>query len=780
MPEKLEKIITEIFQNTFDKILTEYNDSSSLENKFSIAEEEISKQINYPFYVFSMQLFQRKKAEMMYLSKSFKEITGLENYHKNGKDIWHYFLNKDSQIKYIKAIKEIKTKPEISFKNLNFTTPTKEEKVLLSATKIIPHKNSKFMLGIIIDISTEPEVKISKPTKEPILSHYFTNISKTLFLKLPISVVITNIIGQIIYVNPFFEKLTGYKRQEVLNKNPRFLKSGKTLKETFVNLWENISHGKSWEGYFINYKKNNEIYYEKAVIFPQIGKSGMIERYIGLKTDITKEVSLKSKILKTNSVFNNIINTSNTGYLVVNANHKIIAFNNYLIELFSISNNDATTKKLHEINFPYEKTITKIVTRALQTGKHQEILHIKEKNRWIELFVEKNTEETVIIISKDITHLKKAEEKLVLRSSQLTDLINIIQVAIFSIDLEGKIKNLNQKASELAGKKKIEPGENLFDYFFTKDGIKDSKMGEILLGNTNELESFFGAEQSEKIKVSVSTTFSKDKANQDIIFCVVNDITKSHKEKELLEYIVAEKTVELQNALSKEKELNILKGDFISKTSHEFRTPLATISIASEFLKKHSDKLTPDKIEQKLSKIMEQTQKMIELLDDFLMIEKFNSNKMIFSPENTNLYNFILTIVNQYKEIYSTFEINLTNNSDRLDVFLDKRLGTSIFQNLIGNAIKYSNNIQIVNINIFRIEDNIIVEISDFGIGIPKEFQKNIFTPFVRAENAAVHEGTGLGLSIVKQSVEGHGGKIEFSSEINQGTTFRVHLPLIK
>lgn len=770
-----QEIIHEFIETKLENLFREKYEIKEISSLVKSEEEKLKKRLNRPFFIYLMQLYKKKVPNMIYLSESFYEMIGLNSYHTNNIDVWHKNLDEESQVKYVNVIKKLKNSDEIVFSEFVYTHPNGQTKKLFSASKIYSPNINKYHLGIIVEEKFEiNRINALQKTKK---TKFYTNFSSSLFLKLPISVVVTNIVGQIVYVNPFFEKLTKYTKEEVLGLNPRVLKSGKTPENTYTELWENLTNGKSWEGFFINYKKNNEIYYEKAVIFPQVSDKGAMTKYVALKTDITNEVSLKNKVLQSNKLFNRIITASNVGYILLDNKFKIIALNKYLSELLSINYDDAQRKYLNELEFNQKDSFIRIINQTLKAGKHTETVFIEQQKIYLDVYSEKISENKTLVITKDVSHLKKAEEKLFLRTAQLTNLVNIIPVAIFSIDLDGIIKNFNFRAESFAGEPAIKKDENLLDYFVTKNNQRDVRMGEILLSNTNGLETFFRRHVGSKIKVSVSTTFAKNRVNQDTIFCVVNDISKAHKEKKLLEHKVAEKTIELREALSKEKELNALKTDFISKTSHEFRTPLATISIASEFLKKYSHKLTPEKIDLKLQKIMEQTKKMTDLLDDFLLVEKFKSNKVIFTPEKTELVEFVSKIVEQYAEINKDFEINLTNQTDISYVLIDQRLGTSIFQNVISNAIKYSGKIKKINLRIFKSENYIITEVEDFGIGIPEEFQDKIFSSFNRAENAAAHDGTGLGLSIVKQSVEAHGGKITFTSEINKGTKFLIYLP---
>lgn len=103
------------------------------------------------------------------------------------------------------------------------------------------------------------------------------------------SIVITDLKGRIEYVNPFFEKMTGFTKAEAMGQNPRILKSGHQDPNYYYSLWQTISKGKTWQGEFINKKKNGELYFETATIFPIRNEQGKITHYGAVKRDITSE-----------------------------------------------------------------------------------------------------------------------------------------------------------------------------------------------------------------------------------------------------------------------------------------------------------------------------------------------------------------------------------------------------------------------------------------------------------------------------------------------------------
>ena len=258
----------------------------------------------------------------------------------------------------------------------------------------------------------------------------------------------------------------------------------------------------------------------------------------------------------------------------------------------------------------------------------------------------------------------------------------------------------------------------------------------------------------------------------------LRDITLVEKYKNELERKVEERTKELFEALEKEKELNELKSRFVSMASHEFRTPLTSISLATGTIKEFWNKLKPQDRNKKLVRIEEQIDHMTRMLDDVLVVGKADAGKIKCAPQRINFMDFISPIMEEvYNTTGKTHEIVLTNKLTHDFIFIDKKLGRNIFINLLTNAIKFSPESNQVLIKATTINEQIKVQITDFGIGIKESELESIFMPFERGINAELIQGTGLGLAIVKEAIKLHNGKITCKSTLGESTTFTFTLP---
>lgn len=237
--------------------------------------------------------------------------------------------------------------------------------------------------------------------------------------------------------------------------------------------------------------------------------------------------------------------------------------------------------------------------------------------------------------------------------------------------------------------------------------------------------------------------------------------------------------LEIRKALEKEQELNELKSRFVSMVSHEFRNPLNSISGMAQMLELYGDRLTDPKKEELFGRMQEGIERMVQLLDDVLIIGKADAGKLKFEPESLELETFCRSLLGEVQiSAIETQKIDFVYQGET-GAIADKKLLHHILVNLLSNALKYSPESSPVRFQVRRDRSSIRFEIEDFGIGIPPEDRLHLFESFHRARNVGKIKGTGLGLAIVKQCVELHGGQITVRSELGKGTIFIVTLPCI-
>jgi len=234
--------------------------------------------------------------------------------------------------------------------------------------------------------------------------------------------------------------------------------------------------------------------------------------------------------------------------------------------------------------------------------------------------------------------------------------------------------------------------------------------------------------------------------------------------------------------ITKEKEVDKAKTEFVSLASHQLRTPLTAINWYTEMLLAgDAGKLKPDQ-KNYLDEIYKGNQRMVDLVNSLLNVSRLELGTFIVEPQIINLIEISNNVIKELNSLITKKFIKLEKKIDNslYKYSADPKLMYIILQNLLSNAVKYTSEKGKIFFNISKNKNEVLIKVSDNGIGIPKLEQKNIFTKLYMADNVKQTdtEGTGLGLYIVKIIVNNAGGKIWFESIENKGTTFFIRLPL--
>ncbi len=237
---------------------------------------------------------------------------------------------------------------------------------------------------------------------------------------------------------------------------------------------------------------------------------------------------------------------------------------------------------------------------------------------------------------------------------------------------------------------------------------------------------------------------------------------------------------QMEKALEKEKELSILRSQFVSTVTHEFRTPLASIHSNIQLLQRYSEKWNEEKKQQSFKRVYEAIKSLSSLLEDVSILGKEQSGRMQFNPEPTDISNFLYSLAEEANEAYKEKPSIIINSLFPVKtISIDQALLRLILINLFTNALKYSSAEDPqpeLSVNKGKEKNKIHISIKDYGKGIPYDDLKNIFQPFFRGSNVENIKGTGLGMSIVQKSVKLHNGSIDIKSEKNKGTTVTIIL----
>ncbi|TSD67079.1 PAS domain S-box protein [Inquilinus sp. KBS0705] len=218
------------------------------------------------------------------------------------------------------------------------------------------------------------------------------------------------------------------------------------------------------------------------------------------------------------------------------------------------------------------------------------------------------------------------------------------------------------------------------------------------------------------------------------------------------------------------------KDEFISIASHELKTPLTTIKAFFQLSKREAD--IQSKLRPFVDKADRQLDRLGRLIEDLLDVSKINAGKMIYNKEDFNFDQLLADTVESIQQTTNTHRIELQTHC-RITYRGDQHRIEQVLINLLNNAIKYSPDADKVVLRCELENQNLIISVQDFGIGIPEEHLKGLFDRFYRVDNSSARfQGLGLGLFISNEIVKRHGGSLWIESQPDKGSTFYFLLPL--
>jgi len=236
------------------------------------------------------------------------------------------------------------------------------------------------------------------------------------------------------------------------------------------------------------------------------------------------------------------------------------------------------------------------------------------------------------------------------------------------------------------------------------------------------------------------------------------------------------------NVILKQKRLSEIKNDFINNITHEFKTPISTISLSAEVLLNPTIIAEPERLKNYAKIIQEENNRLKNQVDKVLQLATLDKDKLKLEDEEIDIHELITTSVKSFGLIIreKSGEISCNLNAENHSFFGDKIHITNTLHNLIDNAIKYSSKNPEITIETYDHNGFIEISVKDNGIGVPKESRKHIFDKFYRTPTGNVHDikGFGLGLNYVKTIVEAYSGSVKLISKENEGSTFVIKLPL--
>ena len=224
-----------------------------------------------------------------------------------------------------------------------------------------------------------------------------------------------------------------------------------------------------------------------------------------------------------------------------------------------------------------------------------------------------------------------------------------------------------------------------------------------------------------------------------------------------------------------------MKTDFINNMTHEFKTPISTVSLASEILVNTNKDTSLEKIHRYAKIIYDENQRMRSQVDQVLRMAQFDQSDFEINAEETDIHELLQKTISNLslEHLGNSTKINFHLEAKQSIIAADPLHMGNIVKNLVENACKYSKGEPIIDIYTASSTEGITISVIDNGIGIDVAYQKYVFDKFYRIPTGNVHDvkGFGIGLYYVKKMVEAHAGKISLRSELGKGCRFDIYIP---
>jgi PAS domain S-box-containing protein len=746
------------------------------------------------------------------LTKTFQDITYPDDLDVNVQKLHHILTN---DIKSFSDEKRYITKDgEIIWVNLTVTAHRSTS------------GNTEYMISVVEDITERKLAKELKLTSELRYRRLFESAKDGILI-------LDAETGKIVDVNPYLIEMLGYSKEQFIEKaiwDIGFFKDIVANHDNFLELqrkeyvrYENLPL-ETANGLQINVEFVSNIYLVNNHKVIQCNIRDITERKRAEELVLENEEKYK-RLLKTLRMITD--NVSDMIWAKDLNNHYIFANKAMCEKLLNAENTDepigkddmffAERERNSRPDNPQWHTFGEIcrdsdpiVIETKKTHRFDEYGNVKNKFLFLDvikspLYDEKGELIGTVGAGRDITNEKKIEKELQESEEKFRLITENSADAIFIIDNQGRYVYVNTETVNMLGyskeemlmftiadispKNRVEEYQQIFQQllekgrFFTefelvkKDGtIFPTDFNAVVLQNGFVYASC--RDISERKHTEEELTIHRNNL-KELVQLRTQEWNNANEELQI--QIEREKEIELmlEQSLEKEKELSEMQSRFISTTSHEFRTPLTAILSSTELLQRYGKKWSEDKQKDHFNRIIKSVEYLTKLLDDVLTISRTETGKINFKPETVELFQLISECEKDNKSLLTEkHEFRLNYNLEEKEFQLDRKLMRFIINNLLSNAIKYSPAGGKIRMTINQDQEQLIIEISDEGIGIPQEEVDKIFDSFYRSKNTGTIEGTGLGLAIVKRAIDIHNGEIIVSSELNKGTTFNIKIPL--
>ncbi len=623
--------------------------------------------------------------------------------------------------------------------------------------------------------------------------------------------------GRIIFFNRMAEEKTGYSQKEVLDRPFQDLFLLPEEREKVLQVLARLREGK-----YPSQNRNAWLTREGEIL--QIDWSNTVlegpdhetQYVIGMGLDVTETVQKSESLKKSEERFARIFKSNPLGMALVSyPDGKLLELNDSLLRLLEINADQVTGKHVSELGlFPPEDLES---AQYLSDLRRLPVVNLERKiltrsRRLLYLvisleIIEFTGDPCILVMVQDMSERIAAEQRMkrfneelersVLARTAALQAVNrelqaevsfrkaiesssgrLIQIIWETPDivticsLGGQVQYLNKTGRRMFGINEIDSVSHLSIYSAYSEDFK-KYIVETMRPYVEEHGVWHGETElilpdGRVIPVSQVVIGHRDDEGKVLFFSsIARDISDQRKASE-----------DLRLAYEKEKELGLLRSNFLSMTSHQFRTPLSTILSSAELIEHYGEQWAPEKRKTHARRIQDAAQRLNQMLDDILDYSRLEAQESRVTIEEVDLVALSEGMIRLMKETDRYDHPFIFEHEDGdCRVHSDRMILETVVENLLSNALKYSPGGKAIRVEIKRDEGDVILSVQDEGIGISEADLAMVFEPFFRGSNVEDEPGSGLGLMTVKKSLDLIQGTISVQSKIGQGTLVTVWIP---
>lgn len=642
----------------------------------------------------------------------------------------------------------------------------KEIPVRINATAMAPSLECFFEI-----INITPQVEIQKVQSNE--SGY-----RTLIKEAGAAIFVANVKGDYIEVNKYACDLLGYTEEELLKLNIKDVLYTEDIKENPIRL-DPMLQGN-------NVHTERRMVRKDGSVFPVeiSGKFLSDGRLLGIVHDVSKQKQTEKALKESEANYKHAERIAHLGSWQMNITTGESKWSDefYRICGFEPQSFVPTRKNRYEVVHPddremSEHTIQTAIEKKTSYKLEKRILRPNGEIRYVQsvgdIILDKNGNPSELKgVFLDITDLKNIELELKQSEEKYKSLLEFLPIGLVIKNKKGEVVFQNSKSNEILNSERPLDNENFNNYaFIQKDESKlslEEFPGNKALREGKIVENAEMGIIMNQQKIWLNATASPMPGNENVIIAFMDITEKIQREKQL------------KRLSEKLQELNATKDKFFSIIAHDLKNPFNSILGFSELLLKNIDAYSMEEVERFVGIIHDTSQKTYNLLENLLIWARAQTGRLEFNPDQYNLSELVKGNIEFISPMAIKKQILLNfNENEKAMTFVDKNMIDTVLRNILTNAVKFSYPESEIDVKIIEKEDDWVISVKDYGVGIDPENLCKLFHMGSKYSALGTHneKGTGLGLLISKEFTKRNKGKIWVNSEPGKGSEFLISVP---